>query len=115
MIPLFWLLQEPASQRLAEEAPDIEYETIICPGDAGHRRPGKRISSLSVIVHPSALRDFTWTWLSDTLISQKVVDLFKTYAAQPGIHHLLDAGETRARAGPAVRHSMMLLFCASAS
>jgi hypothetical protein len=79
MTPLFWLLQEPASQRLAEQAPDRDYETIICPADAGHQRPGKRITSLSVIVHPSALRDFTWTWLSDTLIYRKVVDLFKKY------------------------------------
>jgi hypothetical protein len=79
MIPLFWLLQRPASQRLAEQAPDRDYETIICPADPDHQRPGKRITSFSVIVHPSALRDFTWTWLSDTLISQKVVDLFEKY------------------------------------
>jgi hypothetical protein len=79
MIPLFWLLRTPASRRLAEEDPDTQYETIICPADAGHQRPGRRTGSLSVITNPSALRDFTWTWLSDTLISQKVVDLFKKH------------------------------------
>jgi hypothetical protein len=85
MIPLFWLLRTPASQRLAEQDPDRQYETIICPADAGHQRPGRRTGSLSVIVHPSALRDFTWTWLSDTLISQKVVDPTVTFVDPTGL------------------------------
>jgi hypothetical protein len=77
MIPLFWLLREPASQRLVEEAPDTEYERIICPADPRHQRAGRRIGGLSVIVRPSALRDFTWTWFSDILISPKVLKLFR--------------------------------------
>src|SRR5215831_19514112 len=79
MIPLFWLLREPASQRSLEEAPDTKYERIICPADPGHVRLGKRIGSLSVIIRPSGLRDITWTWFRDILVSPKVLDLFRRH------------------------------------
>jgi hypothetical protein len=64
MIPLFWVLEAP-DQHLAEEAKDTKYERIICPADPGHQRAGKRLGSLSVILDPLGVRDFTWTWFSD--------------------------------------------------
>ncbi len=38
-----------------------------------------RLGDLSVIVSPLAVKDFTWTWLSDILVSQEVLDLFEKY------------------------------------
>ena len=75
----FWSLETPAGLRLAEQAPDTKYERIICLADPGHQRAGKRLGSLSVILDPLGVRDFTWTWFSDILISPKVLDLFKKY------------------------------------
>jgi hypothetical protein len=79
MISSFWLLREPRSQPLAEETPDTRSERIICPAHEGHKRGGKRLGELSVIVHPKGVKDFTWTWLNDVLISPRVVDLFVKY------------------------------------
>jgi hypothetical protein len=78
MIPLFWLLEAP-DQHLAEQASDTKFERIICPADPGHQRAGKRLGNLSVVLDPLGVRDFTWTWLSDILISPKVLNLFKKY------------------------------------
>jgi hypothetical protein len=74
----FWALDAP-DLRLAEEAADTKYERIICPAHAGHQRAGKRLSSLSVILDPLGVRDFTWTWCSDILISPRMLDLFKRH------------------------------------
>jgi hypothetical protein len=78
MIPIFWLLQAP-DLRLAEQAPGTKYDRIICPADEGHQRGARLIGSLSVILDPLGVRDFTWTWLNDILVSRKVLDLFKRY------------------------------------
>jgi hypothetical protein len=37
----------------------------------------KRVGDLHVVAHPSGLKDFTWTWMSDLLISPKVLALFE--------------------------------------
>jgi hypothetical protein len=77
MSETFWLLRYLANQRPAKEAPNTQFEQILCPADDGHRRGGRRIGDLSVIVRPPDIKDFTWTWCSDILISQKVLDLFE--------------------------------------
>jgi hypothetical protein len=75
----FWLLQYPASVRPAKESPDTKFEQVICPLNDGHRRAGRRIGDLSVIVYPSGVRDIIFTWSSDILISKRTLDLFKKY------------------------------------
>jgi hypothetical protein len=75
----FWLLRAPRRQQLVEEAPDSKYEIIICPADEGHRRGRRVVGGLSVILAPSGVRDFVWTWCNDILVSQRVLDLFKKY------------------------------------
>jgi hypothetical protein len=79
MTSTFWLLRAPRTQPLAENVPGMKSERIVCPTHDGHKRGGKRLSDLSVIVHPLGLRDFTWTWLSDVLISPRVLDLFEKH------------------------------------
>ncbi len=75
----FWLLRPPAAQRFAVDAPDIKYERIICPAHHGHRRAGRPLGCLSIVAAPSAIKDFTWSWSSDILISQNVRDLFERH------------------------------------
>jgi hypothetical protein len=79
MISNFWLLEPSPAQRLAEWGPDTDIEQIVCPAYDGHRRGGKRLGNLSVVVHPSGVKDMTWTWQSDILVSQEVLDLFEKY------------------------------------
>jgi len=75
----FWFLRAPRRQQLGEEAPDSKHEIITCPADEGHRRGRRVVGGLSVILAPSAVRDFVWTWTNDILVSQRVLDLFKKY------------------------------------
>ncbi len=73
----FWLLEPPANQPRAEDTPGTKYATIICPAHDGHRRAGDRLADISVLVHPSGARDFTWTWYNEVLISERVLDIFE--------------------------------------
>jgi hypothetical protein len=79
MVSKFWLLRAPGIRGLAEEAPGIDYEGIACPTNDGHKRGGRRKGELSVILHPMGVKDFTWTWLSDILVSQRVLSLFEKH------------------------------------
>src|SRR5262245_44632169 len=72
----FWLLQHPSTQPLAEDARGMRFETVTCSSDEDHVRDGRRLSELSVIAHPLGVKDFTWTWVSDILVSQRVLDVF---------------------------------------
>jgi hypothetical protein len=72
----FWSLETPRWEGLAEHARDMDFEQILCPAHEGHRRGGKRIGALSVVVHPSRVGDFTFSWLSDVLVSRRVLDIF---------------------------------------
>jgi hypothetical protein len=73
--PRFWLLRTPDRQRLGEET-DTKYERVDCPVTVGHIRAGKRTSDLSIMIDPRGVRDFTWTWYSDILVKQHVLDIF---------------------------------------
>jgi hypothetical protein len=75
----FWCLRGPeSSKRLARGAKGKnKSEKIVCPIDDDHQRGGKRITNLSVVLPQGAVEDFVWTWLSDCLIQDSVLDLFK--------------------------------------
>jgi hypothetical protein len=72
----FWFLQPSIPSRLAEEADDTKYGRIVCPLRDGHTRGRKRIGALSIIVSPSAVKDFTFSWSGDILLLQRMLDLF---------------------------------------
>jgi hypothetical protein len=72
----FYSLEPRVEQQLAKQTGDTRYERIVCPLRDGHNRAGERIGELSVIVHPSIVKDFTFTWSNDILVSQKVLDIF---------------------------------------
>ncbi|MDP3025407.1 MAG: hypothetical protein Q8O10_07705 [candidate division Zixibacteria bacterium] len=58
---------------------DIELEGIKCTIDEGHQRAGRRLSDLTVILRtPKVLEfDFIWTWMSEPLINERVIKIFK--------------------------------------
>jgi hypothetical protein len=75
----FWTLCSPESTRkLAEWSDDeIETEKVFCPIDPGHQRGGKRLTNLSIILPHGTVQDFVWTWYSECLIQDDVLDLFR--------------------------------------
>ena len=86
MTPKFWLLDAPRNQRPLERAAHPAYDKTFCPANDRHAIC-RRVDDLRVIAHPSGLKDFTWTWMSDMLISPKALALFK--------HHRITGFEVR--------------------
>jgi|SRR3982074_3335753 hypothetical protein len=78
MTPKFWQLTYPLNQRPLERAARPGYEETPCPATGRHATL-KRVGDLRVIPHPLGLRDFTWTWLSDMLISPRALALFQRH------------------------------------
>jgi hypothetical protein len=62
------------SLRATYDEVDLEIETIHCPLNSGHQRAGRRHSPLRAAV-AGAGGDIIWTWLSDCLFSDSLVDL----------------------------------------
>ena len=52
-------------------------EGIICPIHEGHQRAAMRTRELQVILPSPRLGDFVWTWYSECLITDRVLNLFK--------------------------------------
>jgi hypothetical protein len=72
--PEFFILAPPSSRSLlATWDDDIEMESIACPLVVGHRRAGRRQSSLRVKI-PGVFGEMVWTWQRDVLFSQTLVD-----------------------------------------
>jgi hypothetical protein len=78
MTPKFWLLDAPGNQRPLERATEPLYDETPCPM-TGRHAICKRVGDLHVTAHPAGLKDFTWTWMSDLLISPKVLALFERH------------------------------------
>jgi hypothetical protein len=72
----FWLLRTPHNQKHATLADGTRLEPITCPADEGHRRGGRRIGDLRATIEPRGVKDFTWTWQSDILASERLLDTF---------------------------------------
>ena len=75
----FWHFAHPDSTAHNAEWVDgeIETEKIICPVNAGHQRGGKRLANLSVALRGRGIEDFVWTWLSECLLQDRVLQLFQ--------------------------------------
>jgi len=77
---IFWEFSSPdATNNRAWWADDeIETESIICPLDDGHQRSGEYRSDLSVLLTQEPVQDIVWTWYSDCLIQDHVLDAFRS-------------------------------------
>ena len=72
----FWLLEPPHNQQLAIVAGDTKFEQIICPASEWHLRAGRRLGDLRATIPPSGIKDFSWTWSHDILVSEHLLDVF---------------------------------------
>jgi hypothetical protein len=72
----FWSFEPPKNQRRATEGPNTKYEKVICPVDDRHTRAGRGLGGLSVTIDPTNIKDITWTWSTDVLVTQRVLDVF---------------------------------------
>lgn len=57
-------------------AEDVQLETVTCPLNPGHQRPGRRLSDLTVTMSNASQDDIVWTWQSDCLLSNRARQLF---------------------------------------
>lgn len=62
---------------LAEWADSVKLEQIVCPVNPNHRRAGKRLTDLTIILPSPRVGDFMWTWPADCLITDRVLELFR--------------------------------------
>jgi hypothetical protein len=72
----FWLLDIPRNQSQATVAGDTKFEQVTCPANEYHTRGGRRLGELRATINPAGIRDFTWTWSHDILVSERVLDVF---------------------------------------
>ena len=73
----FFCLSSPdSSRRFAEWTEQMDFEGISCSLDGP--RAGKRLTDLDVVLPDLPVQDFVWTWYSELLIQDKVLDMFKT-------------------------------------
>ena len=75
----FWLVTIPENQPLLVRAADPTLELTPCPATHRHNGRVKRTGKLQVAANARALKDFTWTWMTDLLISSKVLKVFEKH------------------------------------
>ena len=91
-ISVFYILQQPF---LGEEyssygnpkwekefgraswAAGVHLESIRCPVNPGHQRPGKRIGDLIIVLPSEKAGDFVWSWHGDYLLTDRVLHIFQ--------------------------------------
>lgn len=75
-----WRLAPPESTQLLARwvADKVKVESIKCPLDPGHQRPGKRLTELYVAA-PEGSRNlgFLWTWPSELLVHESLLAAFE--------------------------------------
>ena len=71
----FSVLQKPYRPWPAEWEGSVETERVTCPLNTGHRRSGKRIGDLRIVLPNAKPADFVWTWYSDLLIGERALAL----------------------------------------
>ena len=79
MAELFWLLRPPESGRkLATwNSVDMDLEGITCATIPVHRRAGKRLTDLSVVIPGLKVDGFVCTWYSECMIQESVLKMFR--------------------------------------
>lgn len=50
---------------------------IVCPIDPNHRRAGDRTMDLHIVLPSPRIGDFVWTWMSECLVTDRVLQLFR--------------------------------------
>ena len=74
----FWLVTIPR-QRLLKQAAAPKIEVTPCPLTNRHVGRAIRTGNLHVTADPRAVKDFSWTWMTELLISSKVLTIFEKH------------------------------------
>jgi hypothetical protein len=69
----FYELQVGRAQVFVEGARQNDWESIVCPKDAGHQRAGRRLTELFLDVVSWNVVDFSRTMLSDIVITDRAL------------------------------------------
>jgi len=68
----FWYLEGPTQDRqLGTWASEVELDQVICPLVQDHKRAGRRLTKLSIVLPSKVTKDFVWTWNGDLLITER--------------------------------------------
>lgn len=78
----FYCLYCTTSQRrLATWVDDeVQLEQITCYVNSNHRRVGPRRKPLSILLPRLSVEDFVWTWYSDLLIQEHVLEFLEEHS-----------------------------------
>ena len=56
---------------------EMDLEGIACSKYVGHKRAGHRVGKLSIILRGNKVGEFLWTWLSECIIQDRVLEMFR--------------------------------------
>jgi hypothetical protein len=75
----FWCLQESGRATNVEWDDSVDLETVFCSEHPGHQRAGKRVTDLSVVLPDRDVRLAVWTWQSELLLQNSLIDLLMSH------------------------------------
>ena len=86
---------------IADTDPDavIEYQMINCSMFPGHRRDGRRVSDLSIVIPCDPPPDVIFTWMSECIVQERALRIFKEagltgFATRPANARLKSNGKS---------------------
>ncbi len=75
--PLYGRVDWYEKYRPAEWAEGVEFEQVTCPlAPQLHQHAGSRVGGLRVVLPSAKIADFTWTWYSEPIVTDRVAALF---------------------------------------
>ena len=74
---IFYRLNSVYEKNCIEGSEGNDWKGIVCPVDPGHRRSGRRITTLHVDIIKSRIVDFSSTLLSDFVITDHALNVLK--------------------------------------
>jgi hypothetical protein len=97
----FFLVREPEENPcIADSDSDalIEYQMINCSMFPGHRRDGRRISDLSIVIPCDPAPDVIFTWMSECVVQERALRIFREagltgFATRPANAKLKSTGK----------------------
>ncbi|MBN2582702.1 MAG: hypothetical protein JXL80_06505 [Planctomycetes bacterium] len=78
MSTVFYELGYGLTRQFARYVEVRELEQVLCPANEGHRGPGRPLSDLNVIWRGKKVPDILWTWLSECLLTEHSLELFRS-------------------------------------
>jgi hypothetical protein len=97
----FWILSPPSSTKELADfyGSEIFDDPIHCGVNPGHRRAGQRRSNLSLFLPARNLKYVIWTWMSECLVGDRVLEVFAQkkftgFQTRPATARLPHGGQT---------------------